>query len=431
MPDIAILHGCEVDILPDGRLDFPDRVLEQFDIVLASLHHRAEQSPDELLRRYIEAMRHPLVTIITHPTNRMIPNNPGYDLDYDRLFEAAVETGTCLEIDGAPGHLDMDSALARRAVAAGRHRHRGLRRASRGRPRAADGAGHRDGVPRVGRAATRAQHAAAGRHPRRHRAKARDAGDERADRTRVKTLVAERQPSPPSRSCSITPRSCPGLDFGDTASFQTVAGSAIVSPRDGYPLYFAIARAVVPLFGGDPAHALNLTTAIESAAACGVLTLLAAELSGSVLAGMASALLFAVSYTFWSQSVIAEVYGLHMLCVSLALWLLLRWAARPTLTRLAVFFAVVRAGLRQSPLDDSAAARLHVLPAGLRAGRLAVDAPASRDRARRPARRGRRPAVRVESAHAVVRRRLRRTDSSRRSPARGSTSPSPIGATRW
>jgi DNA polymerase (family 10) len=108
-----------VDILPDGRLDFPDKVLEQFDIVLASLHHRAEQSRDELLRRYTEAMRHPLVTIITHPANRMVPNNPGYDLDYDRLFEAAVETGTCLEIDGAPGHLDMDSALARRAVAAG------------------------------------------------------------------------------------------------------------------------------------------------------------------------------------------------------------------------------------------------------------------------------------------------------------------------
>jgi DNA polymerase (family 10) len=118
-PDIAILHGCEVDILPDGRLDFPDRVLEQFDIVLASLHHRADQSPDELLRRYLDAMRHPLVTIITHPTNRLIPNKPGYNLDYDRLFEAAVDTGTYLEIDGAPVHLDMDGAMARRAIAAG------------------------------------------------------------------------------------------------------------------------------------------------------------------------------------------------------------------------------------------------------------------------------------------------------------------------
>jgi DNA polymerase (family 10) len=119
VPDMTILHGCEVDILPEGRLDFPDHVLERFDIVLASLHHRAGQSPDELLRRYLGAMRHPLVSVITHPTNRMIPHRPGYDLDYDRLFEAAVETGTCLEIDGAPAHLDMDGALARRAVAAG------------------------------------------------------------------------------------------------------------------------------------------------------------------------------------------------------------------------------------------------------------------------------------------------------------------------
>jgi len=118
-PDIAILHGCEVDILSDGRLDFPDPVLERFDIVLASLHERVGHSSDQLLRRYLSAMRHPLVTLITHPTNRMVPHKPGYDLDYDRLFEAAVETGTLLEVDGAPSHLDMDGALARRAIAAG------------------------------------------------------------------------------------------------------------------------------------------------------------------------------------------------------------------------------------------------------------------------------------------------------------------------
>jgi DNA polymerase (family 10) len=118
-PAITILHGCEVDIMPDGGLDFPDRVLSRFDIVLASLHDRAGHSPGELLNRYTAAMKHPLVTIITHPTNRLVPHRRGYDLDYDRLFEVAVETGTALEIDGAPGHLDMDGALARRAVAAG------------------------------------------------------------------------------------------------------------------------------------------------------------------------------------------------------------------------------------------------------------------------------------------------------------------------
>ncbi len=118
-PDIDILHGCEVDILPDGRLDFPDRVLERFDIVLASLHDGAGHSRDQLMRRYSLAMQHPLVTLITHPTNRLVPHRARYDLDYDRLFAMAVETETILEVDGAPVHLDLDGALAHQAIAAG------------------------------------------------------------------------------------------------------------------------------------------------------------------------------------------------------------------------------------------------------------------------------------------------------------------------
>jgi len=118
-PSMAIFHGCEVDILPDGRLDFPDRVLETFDIVLASLHDSAGQDAGRLEQRYVSAMTHPLVTLITHPTNRMLPHRRGYTLDFERLFATAVETGTFMEIDGAPAHLDMDGALARRAIAAG------------------------------------------------------------------------------------------------------------------------------------------------------------------------------------------------------------------------------------------------------------------------------------------------------------------------
>jgi len=64
-------------------------------------------------------MRHPLVAIVTHPMNRPGPERPGYDLDVDRLFELAVETGTVLEVDGAPSHLDLEAPLARRAVQAG------------------------------------------------------------------------------------------------------------------------------------------------------------------------------------------------------------------------------------------------------------------------------------------------------------------------
>jgi len=118
-PHLTILHGCEADILEDGTLDFPDRVLEQFDLVLASLHEPYAHTPATLLRRYELAMRHPLVTLVTHPTNRLVPHRGGYDLDYDRLFQLALDTGTLLEIDGAPSHLDLDASLARRAVDAG------------------------------------------------------------------------------------------------------------------------------------------------------------------------------------------------------------------------------------------------------------------------------------------------------------------------
>jgi DNA polymerase (family 10) len=118
-PSIQILWGVEVDIMRDGSLDFDDRILSQFDIVLASLHDHGGQDPSLLLDRYLGAVRHPLVNVITHPAHRSPAYSDGYDLDFDRLFGAAIDTGTALEIDGAPGHLDMDGLLARRAVTAG------------------------------------------------------------------------------------------------------------------------------------------------------------------------------------------------------------------------------------------------------------------------------------------------------------------------
>jgi DNA polymerase (family 10) len=116
---IRILHGVEVDIMKDGSLDFDDEVLKGFDIVLASLHDHSGQSGPELTERYLAAIRSPYVDIITHPQNRTPGITDGYDLDLDRLFAAAADTGTAMEIDGAPGHLDLDGALARRAAAAG------------------------------------------------------------------------------------------------------------------------------------------------------------------------------------------------------------------------------------------------------------------------------------------------------------------------
>jgi len=70
-------------------------------------------------------MRHPLVTLITHPSNRLVPNRAGYPLDYDQLFAAAVETGTVVEVDGAPSHLDLDGGPGAPGDARRRpHRHR-------------------------------------------------------------------------------------------------------------------------------------------------------------------------------------------------------------------------------------------------------------------------------------------------------------------
>jgi DNA polymerase (family 10) len=118
-PRLTILHGVEVDILPNGRLDFDDRVLEGFDIVLASLHEGARQDAKTLTRRCLDAIRHPLVNVITHPANRLVGRRTGYPLEWDAVYAAAAETGTALEIDGAPSHLDLDGEHARAAVAAG------------------------------------------------------------------------------------------------------------------------------------------------------------------------------------------------------------------------------------------------------------------------------------------------------------------------
>src|SRR2546429_324062 len=83
------------------------------------------------------------------------------------------------------------------------------------------------------------------------------------------------------------------------------------TPRDGSPLYTAIGTAFYWIAKGTPAHALNLASAVEGALACAVIVLVGVEMSGSVAAAAAAALLFATSYTFWSQSIIAEVYALH------------------------------------------------------------------------------------------------------------------------
>jgi DNA polymerase (family 10) len=118
-PRMAILHGIEVDIMPDGSLDCPDDILASLDIVLASLHDAAGGSRAGLTRRCLAAIEHPLVSIITHPANQLVGRRAGYDMDYAAIYAAAAATGTALEIDGAPSHLDLSGERAREAVDAG------------------------------------------------------------------------------------------------------------------------------------------------------------------------------------------------------------------------------------------------------------------------------------------------------------------------
>jgi DNA polymerase (family 10) len=116
---IHTLCAAEVDVLPDGSLDYDDAVLAELDLVIASIHSAFDLSRDEMTARLIRACENPYVTIIGHPTGRNVDTYPGYEFDYDAVFAAAARTGTALEIDGQPGRLDLPSALARRARAFG------------------------------------------------------------------------------------------------------------------------------------------------------------------------------------------------------------------------------------------------------------------------------------------------------------------------
>jgi DNA polymerase (family 10) len=112
---VRTLRSSEVDILPDGSLDFDDAVLADLDIVVASVHSALNISSDDMTRRLIRACENPYVNIIGHPTGRNVETFPGYVFDYDAVFAAAARTGTALEIDGQPNRLDLPSPLARRA----------------------------------------------------------------------------------------------------------------------------------------------------------------------------------------------------------------------------------------------------------------------------------------------------------------------------
>ncbi len=136
----------------------------------------------------------------------------------------------------------------------------------------------------------------------------------------------------------------PGQDLGDTASFQATAGSLILTPRQGYPLWYATANPFVWWIAADAARATNLASAFFAALAAGLLTWVTADIAGSLAGGLFAGLLIATSYTFWTQAIIAEVYALHLFMFGACLAALLAWARRPSMARLAVFFFLYAVG---------------------------------------------------------------------------------------
>ena len=116
---VRTLCSAEVDLLPDGSLDYEPAVLAELDIVIASVHSHMNQTRDEMTRRLLRACEDPYVNVIGHPTGRSVDGFPGYEFNYDAVFAAAARTGTALEIDGHPNRLDLPSALAHRARAFG------------------------------------------------------------------------------------------------------------------------------------------------------------------------------------------------------------------------------------------------------------------------------------------------------------------------
>jgi hypothetical protein len=133
----------------------------------------------------------------------------------------------------------------------------------------------------------------------------------------------------------------PGVDLGDTGGFQAAVLWPEHTARRAYPLYYTLAAPFVRAVSADnPARGLNLFSAIWAAIAAGLLTIVGGRLTQSPLAGAASGLLLAFSFTFWTQAIIAEVYSLHLALIAGCLLALQSFAATPTTLRLAIFFGL-------------------------------------------------------------------------------------------
>ncbi len=116
---IELLCGSEVNILPDGSLDYADDVLAELDWVVASVHSSFRMASDAMTERMVRAIEHPLVDVLGHPSGRKIEQRPPYAFDIEAVIEAAVRSGTMIEINASPDRRDLNDLHARAAAAAG------------------------------------------------------------------------------------------------------------------------------------------------------------------------------------------------------------------------------------------------------------------------------------------------------------------------
>ncbi|TGA99400.1 DNA polymerase/3'-5' exonuclease PolX [Sporolactobacillus shoreae] len=117
--DFTLFSGVEMDILPDGSLDYSDDILKKLDFVIASIHFSFSQSTDQIMKRLESACRNPYVRLIAHPTGRLLGKRSGYPVNLDRLIQLAKETGTALELNSNRNRLDLSSERVRKAQEAG------------------------------------------------------------------------------------------------------------------------------------------------------------------------------------------------------------------------------------------------------------------------------------------------------------------------
>jgi len=117
--DFTIFKGIECDILPDGSLDYPDNILASFDFVIVSIHSKFKMTEPEMTKRILKAIKNPYVTILGHPTGRLLLTREAYPVDMQTIIKAAGDLGVVMELNANPMRLDLDWRLGPLAVEKG------------------------------------------------------------------------------------------------------------------------------------------------------------------------------------------------------------------------------------------------------------------------------------------------------------------------